>query len=225
MFRASVTSGVGTCLTTVISNEVTVSIVTAPVSSSVTRSVTTPSGVSTTSALCTSFNVAKTLTVGASSVGIFQWQRSTTSATTGFVDIAGATGPSYTINQASVGQNWYRAVATNGCGLLVNGTAVSLWYKNCPQPKMISTNAVAKSFDVKAYPNPYSESFNLYLTTSSQEQVSIKVYDMIGKLVDSREVATNEMSVQEVGNNMESGIYNVVVTQGTEVKTLRVIKR
>jgi hypothetical protein len=29
----------------------------------------------------------------------------------------------------------------------------------------------------------------------------------------------------ELGNNYPSGVYNVIVTQGEDVKTLRVIKR
>jgi hypothetical protein len=33
------------------------------------------------------------------------------------------------------------------------------------------------------------------------------------------------MNNQEVGNSYPSGVYNVIVTQGEEMKTLRVIKR
>jgi hypothetical protein len=53
----------------------------------------------------------------------------------------------------------------------------------------------------------------------------MRVYDMIGKLVEVRQFSTTEMNNQEVGNNYPSGIYNVIVTQGENVKTLRVIKR
>ena len=76
-----------------------------------------------------------------------------------------------------------------------------------------------------AYPNPYTENFNLSLTTSSEEKVRVSVYDMIGKLTDIREVSPSEVSGLEVGNRYPSGVYTVVVVQGSEVKTLRVVKR
>jgi hypothetical protein len=223
VYRAVAT--IGSC-STVNSNEVTVAIVAPPLAKTVKSNATSPSGATQTVALCTSFSVAKTVTVGTGSNGTIKWQHSTTSATAlDFVDIPGATETSYTINQASVGQNWYRAVFTNSCGASVNGTAVTLWYKDCLPAKMVLANATVQSFDVKAYPNSYSESFNLYLTTSSQDRVVIKVYDMTGKLVDSREVAANDIAAQQFGNKYQSGVYNVIVSQGTEVKILRVIKR
>jgi len=78
---------------------------------------------------------------------------------------------------------------------------------------------------VKAYPNPYSESFNLDMTTSSVEKVGVAIYDMTGKLIEQREVNADEVSGLQVGDRFPSGVYSVIVTQGTEVKTLRVIKR
>ena len=48
---------------------------------------------------------------------------------------------------------------------------------------------------------------------------------MIGKLIETRQFSTGEMNSQEVGNSYPSGIYNVIVTQGENTKTLRVIKR
>jgi hypothetical protein len=80
-------------------------------------------------------------------------------------------------------------------------------------------------FDVVAYPNPYANSFKLDVITSSDENVQYKVYDMLGKLIDSQEVIATEVYAQELGNNYPSGVYNVIVTQGEQVKTLRVIKR
>ncbi|UPT69692.1 MAG: T9SS type A sorting domain-containing protein [Flavobacterium sp. JAD_PAG50586_2] len=78
---------------------------------------------------------------------------------------------------------------------------------------------------VKAYPNPFSENFNLDLTTSSVEKVGVTIYDMTGKLIEQREVNADEVSGLQAGSNLPSGVYNVIVSQGSEVKTLRVIKR
>ncbi|WP_293890837.1 YDG domain-containing protein, partial [Flavobacterium sp.] len=181
MYRASVT--IGSC-STVTSNEVTVSIVAAPLSKTVTSNATTPSGASSVLALCRSFNVAKTLTIGAGYNGAIQWQRSTTTSTTGFANILGATSQSYTINEASVGVNYYRAVFTNSCGAVANGIAVTLWYKDCSAKAATSDAGITASFNVVAYPNPYSETFNLSLTTASEAKVGIVVYDMTGRLIE-----------------------------------------
>jgi hypothetical protein len=48
---------------------------------------------------------------------------------------------------------------------------------------------------------------------------------MIGKLIETRQFSTTEMNNQEVGSSYPAGVYNVIVTQGEEMKTLRVIKR
>ncbi|WP_291129772.1 T9SS type A sorting domain-containing protein, partial [Flavobacterium sp. UBA7682] len=63
------------------------------------------------------------------------------------------------------------------------------------------------------------------LTTESQSSVSIKVYDMVGRLVESHESKASNLSSFPIGDRYPSGVYNVVVTQDEEVKTLRVIKR
>ena len=48
---------------------------------------------------------------------------------------------------------------------------------------------------------------------------------MIGKLIETREVRLSEASGLQVGDRYPSGVYNVVVTQGEQTKTVRVIKK
>jgi hypothetical protein len=223
VYRASVT--IGSC-STVTSNEVTVSIIAAPLAKAVTSNVTTPSGATTALALCASFTIAKTLTIGVGSNGTIQWQRSIASSTTGFVAIAGATSLSYTIDEASVGVNYYRAVFTNSCGAFVNGTAVTVWYKECAEVKEAASDVIVKSaFSVVGTPNPYTDTFNLSLTTSSEAKVGIAVYDMTGRLIERSDVQPSDMVHQQIGARYPSGVYNVVITQGDDVKTVRMIKR
>jgi hypothetical protein len=221
-YRALVT--IGTC-STVASNTVIVAVVAKPVVKTLTTNVTAPTGAGLTTAICTNSTVVKTLTAGVGTTGgTLQWQWSTTSATAGFVDIAGETGTSYTITNPAIGANYYRIVATNSCGVSVNGTAKAVWYKDCT-PAKASLVDVASPFSVEAYPNPYSENFNLSLTTSSVDTVGVSIYDMTGKLIDKRELSPSEVSGLQIGNRYASGVYNVVVTQGSDVKTLRVVKR
>ena len=82
-----------------------------------------------------------------------------------------------------------------------------------------------KGFKVVAYPNPFAENFKLNLSSSSDEKVQIRVYDMLGKLIEDKQVAATEIASVEVGVNYPSGVYNVVVSQASDTQTLRVIKR
>ncbi|RZJ33199.1 MAG: T9SS type A sorting domain-containing protein, partial [Flavobacterium sp.] len=79
-------------------------------------------------------------------------------------------------------------------------------------------------FTAVAYPNPFANSFNVDVTTTSVENVSIKVYDMTGRLLENRK-GNSKSGVQSIGENFPAGVYNVIVSQGDETKTLRVIKR
>jgi len=53
----------------------------------------------------------------------------------------------------------------------------------------------------------------------------VKVYDMIGKLVEEREIPAEQIETQQFGGRYPSGVYNIIVSQGEHLKTLRVIKR
>ena len=45
---------------------------------------------------------------------------------------------------------------------------------------------------------------------------------MVGRLIENRQVNSNSF---EIGNNYPSGIYNVIINQGENTKTLRMIKK
>ncbi|HMI07222.1 MAG TPA: T9SS type A sorting domain-containing protein [Flavobacterium sp.] len=81
------------------------------------------------------------------------------------------------------------------------------------------------AFKATAYPNPFVSNFGIDVTTSSDANVQVKVYDMLGKLIESREVKVSELDAQKVGDRYPSGVYNLIVSQSDIVKTLRVIKR
>ncbi len=83
----------------------------------------------------------------------------------------------------------------------------------------------ADDFRATAYPNPFTADFGIDVTTSNNGNVQLKVYDMLGKLIESREVKLSDIDLDKVGMQYPSGVYNVVVSQDGIVKTLRVIKR
>lgn len=87
------------------------------------------------------------------------------------------------------------------------------------------SNAVVDIYEVKAYPNPFGETFKLNVNTSSEDQVGVSVYDMLGREVESRQASVSNITNLEIGSNYPSGVYSIIVTQGDHIKTLRVIKR
>lgn len=80
-------------------------------------------------------------------------------------------------------------------------------------------------FEASTYPNPFADNFKLVINTSSEDETQIVVYDMLGRQVESRTVQVSNLDTQEIGNNYASGIYNLIVKQADNTKTLRVIKR
>jgi hypothetical protein len=87
------------------------------------------------------------------------------------------------------------------------------------------TNAALDINELNATPNPYAETFKLNLNTSSEDQVGLRVYDMLGREVESRQAPVDAITNFEIGSQYPSGVYNIIVTQGAHTKTLRVIKR
>jgi hypothetical protein len=86
-------------------------------------------------------------------------------------------------------------------------------------------DVAANEFTVEAYPNPYSTEFKLNVTTSTEGAVALKVYDMLGKLVEAKSINTIDYISEDLGSTYPAGVYNVIVTQGEQTKTLRLIKR
>lgn len=85
-------------------------------------------------------------------------------------------------------------------------------------------NAVFE-MDATAFPNPYSDVFRLTVSADSDEKITYKVYDMLGKLIEADEVEFTDIENKEFGQNYPAGVYNIIVSQGEQLKTLRVIKR
>jgi len=76
-----------------------------------------------------------------------------------------------------------------------------------------------------AYPNPFAANFKLDVKTNSESNIQVRVYDMIGKLVEDKMINASDIQNFELGNQYPSGVYNVIVSQESNTKTLRVIKR
>lgn len=79
--------------------------------------------------------------------------------------------------------------------------------------------------EVTVSPNPFDNDFVIDFESEKQELFKIKVYDILGKLVEQRTINTGEINTQNMGQNYPSGIYNVVITNEDDSKTFKIIKR
>ena len=85
--------------------------------------------------------------------------------------------------------------------------------------------ADAKPIKATVYPNPFTSEFTIDLKDANEAAVTLKVYDMLGRLVESKIVTASEGSQISLGSHFPQGVYNIVMGQGDAVKTIRIIKR
>ena len=85
--------------------------------------------------------------------------------------------------------------------------------------------ALLSDYSVTVYPNPFNERFGIALQTQSDEMINVLVYDMLGKLLDKKQVLTSALDQFSLGENYASGDYLLVVAQGAQIKTFHIMKR
>jgi hypothetical protein len=218
-YRVVVSSGV---CSTATSNVVIVTVSPAAKVAAITGSNTT------TTKVCV--GASKTLTLRAGYVGTIEWLSSPTSTGTYNV-IAGETASSYSYVPTSAGVLYFKVRMTSSpCSAQVLSTAVAVYADICStareMAKEVVKEVVSEEFKAIAYPNPSSSVFQIEVSTPSsvkKKLFNVQVYDMTGRFVEQRQVQQSENI--EIGNNYPSGIYSIIVTQGEQVKTLRVIKK
>ncbi len=108
------------------------------------------------------------------------------------------------------------------CSVTTPGRVVA---RQIPAADKSDSSIAGGDFRIVGYPNPFNTSFGVDLQTSSAENVSLSVYDMTGRLLEIRDVRVEEVSGLQLGDRYPSGVYNVVAAQGSEIRTIRVIKQ
>lgn len=81
------------------------------------------------------------------------------------------------------------------------------------------------SFMPKLYPNPYTDYFSIDASLQADAEVSVRIYDMTGRLLDENKTDATALPSLALGQNFPPGVYNVVVKYKDEIQTRRVIKR
>jgi len=103
------------------------------------------------------------------------------------------------------------------------GTACTIFTPS-PTARELET-ATSSIFNVTASPNPYNTAFKLTVSEPTEETIFVSVYDMMGKQVEYLELVATELKNVAIGQNYAAGIYNIIVSQGANTKTLRLIRK
>lgn len=123
----------------------------------------------------------------------------------------------------------FSAVGVNGAFAAVNSAteigSPGVFLRSAGSLSTDTFSALNAAFKVIAYPNPFDSTYQLDIINGASETVEMKVYDMAGKLVESRKINSTEINNNSGGNNYTSGIYNIILTQGKNTKTVRVVKK
>ena len=88
---------------------------------------------------------------------------------------------------------------------------------------MAELNEVPVTFNVKAYPNPSEQYFNLNVQSGSQEAVDLKVFDIHGRVVYTTRGSANQS--YRFGDKFVAGIYLVEVRQGDKRSVIQIVKQ
>lgn len=137
-------------------------------------------------------------------------------STTVTVTATGGT-PPYTgtgvFANVNTGTRTYMVTDANGC------TASKSISINAARPFVSKTGQQA--LQVTVSPNPSSSAFDLWVQKGSREQIIVAVTTADGKLVHREEGSQSHFVF---GENFAAGLYIVTVKQGTQTRTIKVIK-
>jgi hypothetical protein len=110
-------------------------------------------------------------------------------------------------------------VASNGTGSSIAKTLDISKITTCGNRIAPEALTTTEKFSAVAYPNPATEGFRV--KSSNGKSFGVQVYDMLGRSIEQRQMSSDA----QIGSNYAKGVYNVIVNQGANTKSVRVIKR
>jgi uncharacterized delta-60 repeat protein len=83
----------------------------------------------------------------------------------------------------------------------------------------------AVDFDAMAWPNPANDVFNVIVRSNDgTTKITVKVFDAMGRVVDTKH-SIAEGETLKLGENYRPGVYVIEIVQGSQRKTLKLIKQ
>jgi hypothetical protein len=125
------------------------------------------------------------------------------------------------LNNCSVGYTRYLRVSFSAVacpGATPAPTAKDLPYTN----NEIKNEKTDNNFQVKIYPNPSADYFNVKVNAVKDEKITVMIFDMQGKELKRSSMSSGE--INKIGAELRSGIYFIRIVQKGESKTEKIIK-
>jgi hypothetical protein len=125
-------------------------------------------------------------------------------------------------------QVWDAAGRTASCSFTINLAGSSSCFNNHRlitntnvNPKTMTTEVT--KLEVTAFPNPTENYFNVKVKSPNKETVEIRMYDMLGKVVQQDRGAPEK--TYRFGDHVVGGIYFIEVRQGGQTAIIKVMKQ
>ncbi|WP_324068532.1 MAG: T9SS type A sorting domain-containing protein [Flavobacterium sp.] len=87
------------------------------------------------------------------------------------------------------------------------------------------TISVAAHSVLSAYPNPFTTAFTITPLEGETATLFYQVYDVTGKMLESRSVEASEVTNHTIGADYPVGMYLVIARQGATTQTFKMIKQ
>lgn len=90
----------------------------------------------------------------------------------------------------------------------------------------IAFSNIPKDFSLSNYPNPFNPTTNITFSINSSSHVAIKVYNIMGQLIESlvdKDVQKGSYKLQFNGSSLASGIYFVVLQTPNALLTRKIV--
>ncbi|WP_324068536.1 MAG: cadherin domain-containing protein [Flavobacterium sp.] len=93
-----------------------------------------------------------------------------------------------------------------------------------PKDKEEESEALASMF-IGAYPNPFTTAFTITPLEGETATLFYQVYDITGKMLESKSVEVSEVHNHTIGADYPVGMYLVIARQGATTQTFKMIKQ
>ena len=138
------------------------------------------------------------------------------------VPVTGATSAVLTRTFSNMDSVSCEVTTTGGCAGIMGSGSVTIHIANVGVTQVAAANG-----DIQLVPNPNKGTFTVKgsLATASNEEVTIEVTDMIGKVVYTGKAATHNGEINEKIqlNNLANGMYILSVHADTENKVFHMV--
>jgi len=105
-----------------------------------------------------------------------------------------------------------------------NTTKFALVFEVPAGGTILKTVLPTSKFVVTMSPNPFNKSFSLQLQSPMKDNVTVTIFDVLGKKLNSQTMSIEDLKNAIFGTGLASGIYQAIITQGVYKETIKIIK-